>query len=793
MWRNVLMGVLIGTFIVTIALGTFVCIQIYNMKPDYSGNFEVKGLKEPVSVFWDSSGVIHINGRNMEDVILATGFVSAKERLWQMEIMRRVAKSRLSEIYGDETLEIDKLFSTLSLDSLTEDIYQDISDISKVWLEKYSQGINLYIDEIGDDLPIEFILMKTKPEKWQPQDCLLQNRLIAWSLNFNWKADLLYWQLRSKLPKNKFQEIWPRWREYPKIISVSNLPSFIKKNLEIQDQLKRYIGFGNTHFGSNNWVIAPSKSQNGFALLANDPHLNLQLPSIWLEIHLKTPVLDVAGFSLIGSPGIIIGRNSNCAWGVTHGMIDDCDYFIEKIDTVKKIYWQKDQQNPLGVRRRVISVKNKPDVLHKSFYTANGPVFNFIFPEIKMSQFISLKWVGWERSDELFTFIQFIESENWKDFTEALRSYSLPANNFVYADISGNIGYRLGGKIPIRTYETGLLPQEGFRQNKRWNSWIPFDEMPSIYNPEKGWIVTANNRIVDDYPYYLSELWEPPYRAMRITELIDTGGKIDFQKMHDIQMDRLNLLAKEILPLILSDLEMLPIQDDKKEVGLLLLKNWDYSMEVAEIAPTLYEVLQILLIKNIFSDEMGDDLFHIFTDLPNYYLRIFSQLFNKRNSPWFNDVLTPSLETRKDIILKSYNETFQYLEKNLGKEMAEWQWGKLNHLELKMAHNIGRVSLMRRIFNKGPFPFSGCNTTVNVGISKYSQPFWIEGGASLRFLVDWEKDRKYWSILPGGNSGQFLSEFYGNQIDDWLVGSLKQVNFDGVRSRHKLLLKPEKK
>jgi penicillin amidase len=758
------------------------------MSPDYQGEYDLLGLEQRVEVYWDSAGVVHIQGDVIKDVILASGFITAQERLWQMEMMRRLAKGRLSEMFGEATLEIDMLFRTIAIDSITRRNYENISTDSKLWLQKYAEGINNYIRIAEDDLPIEFLLMNIRPELWTPQDCLLQNRLMAWILNFNWKADLLYWQLYSTLPREKFQEIWPRLMDYPDIIENPEAFKILSKLTHLYDQIGEILNFQQLYSGSNNWVISPEKTQNGHALLANDPHLNLQIPSIWFEMHLKTADVDVAGFALPGSPGIIIGRNSRIAWGVTNGMIDDSDYFIERIDTLKKYYYQDEVPVPLQVQSHRISVKDQMDFYFDIYSTNNGPVFNSIFPKLKLSNFISFRWVGWEISDELSTFIKLSRAETWEDFREAFRSYALPAQNFVYSDIIGNIGYLLSGRIPIRTYQSGLIPQTAFESQNRWKGWISFQQMPNLYNPVDGSIVTANNPVMKSYPFYLSELWEPPYRALRIKQMIAEADKVSVSDTKKFQTDVFNLLAQEIVPVVISHLKSKNLEDPIKNDILVLLRNWNFKMDLDKIPPAVYEVLQHFLVRNIFTDEMGSELFNLFTDLPNFYIRIFVQIFKTNVSEWFDDVTTTRRETKAEIIVRSFDQSIEYLRRLLGDDLSDWRWRDLNKVNFQ--HVLGKVALTRQIFNRGPFPFSGDGTTVNAGIYRYAEPFRVSGGASLRFLVDWGETRSYWSIIPGGNSGNFLSEYYDNQIGLWRRGALKKVSMDNFETGNKIILNP---
>jgi penicillin G amidase len=788
MLKQFLLGLIIVLFILFLLSSIFVLIQYHQLKPDYDKNYQLKDLDEPVKISWDKGGVIHIEGQDIADVVFAAGFATAKERLWQMEVIRRAAKGQLSEIFGSVTLDIDKLFLTLGLDSITRLNYQQISSESRDWLQNYSSGINAYLTAVGSDLSIEFILMDCKPAPWTPEDCLLQNRFMAWMLNFNWKADFLYWQLVSYISQEKVGEILPKWKGYPDIISEYGPPNNILRLVDISQQLDQIIGLNSGIWGSNSWVVSPEKMVNKKACLANDPHLGLQLPSVWIELHLKTKGFEVMGFSLPGAPGIIIGRNNSIAWGLTNGMIDDSDFFLEKVDTLKGIYWKDNVTLPLTKKDHLIKIKDQDDLIYTSYNTENGPLLNLVFPEIKVTQAISLKWVGWEMSDELHTFIHLATATDWTALENALRTYAVPAQNFVIADRQGNIGYRLGGKIPIRSYQQGLLPQPGWDSINLWRSWIPFSEMPKLSNPTDGFIITANNQIRSDYPYYLSELWEPPYRAQRLRELLEADSVLDFQQMIEFQLDTKNLLAREILPLILPELDSLPVQIDLIEEIKALLNNWDFFMVENSIAAAISETIQYFLIQNIFKDEMGEEIFKLWTGMPNFYLRIFLQVFNNEHSLWFDNMMTDEVETRPIIIRKSIIEGIGWLESTCGKNLEDWRWGEIH--QLKLNHTLGKVALTDILFNRGPFSAAGSGCTVNVATYRYDSPYEMFVGPSLRFLVDWGSPEGYWSILPGGNSGHFLSEFYDDQIISWREGNLKLVKLSEVKRTKVIHLLP---
>ncbi|MFZ0389202.1 MAG: penicillin acylase family protein, partial [Calditrichia bacterium] len=740
-------------------------------------------------LMWDSSGVIHIQAENEDDLLFASGYAVARERLFQMELMRRVGKGRLSEVFGDTTIKIDKLFLTLGIDSVVKQVYPELSATSRNWLEQYSAGVNAYLQKTGGDLPMEFIVLGIDPEPWTPQDCLLQHRIMTWFLNFNWKADLVYWLIHEQVPQEKFKEIWPDWTKYPTILKPGKIGELYRRMLEIDRQVRDLAGLPDGHWGSNSWVISPQKSSSGKALLANDPHLALQLPPIWIEMHLQCPKINVAGFALPGSPGIIIGRNEKISWGLTNGMVDDCDYFIEEADTTEKSYVVDGEQRKLDAHNVYLGIKGETDRILTVYRTGHGPVFNHIFPDLQLSRYLSLQWIGFEFSDELLTFARLAKAENYDDFREALRSYRMPAQNFVYADRFGTIGYRLGGSVPLRTYKTGFLPVSGSDPGNRWRGYVDFDKMPEIVNPERQWIVTANNRVTADNGYYISQFWEPPYRAMRIEELLNQYSKIGVEEIRQIQKDVKNLLAEETLPVILPVLES-SVRSRRDEDMILLLKNWDYRMVEEAVAPSLFEVLQYKLIRNIFQDEMEKDLFTIFVNLPNFYLKIFSQVLLQPNSQWFDNVNSPEREGRSEIILKSFRQTMNFLKDSVDSRPENWRWGQLHQLELM--HAMGQVPILKQLFNKGPFPVPGSGTTINVAAYQYAHPFKMIAGPSMRFVVDWSARESYLSILPGGNSGNFLGRYYDNQIEAWRSGELKKVELYKVKSAKQMILSPGK-
>jgi len=793
-WGSITIVAIILLFIIF-----FFWLQYGKLKPNYTENRILTNLQDTVSVFIDSSGVYHIQAANEEDLIRAQGYCEASERLWQMEMTRRIGLGKLSEVFGDTTLKIDRLFRTLDFATLIDRLYRNASPESKNWMQWYVEGVNQYIRESEDNLPIEFQLLRFKPELWKPAETFLVQRILAWILNYNWKTDFLYWVLQQKVSSSRFKDILPRWGNFPTIINLSAPEkAFFYDLWEIDSQFRSLLKFPISNWGSNSWVVSGDKTATGKPILANDPHLGLTLPSIWFEVVLESPEFRVAGFSIPGSPGIVIGRNENIAWGLTNGMIDDSDYFIEKIDTLNKTYLQNGKKLELKVKKISLTVKDRP-VEFKTYWTHHGPILNTIFEKIKIPSFISLKWTAWDDSDELRTFYLLARARNWEQFLEALSFFKSPAQNFVYADKEGNIGYHLAGAVPIRPDNQGLFPRNGSDSANDWQGYVPFSKLPHIYNPDRGWIVTANNKIVDDYPFYLSEVWEPPFRATRIEQLLrEKSSPLSVQDVQAIQMDTRSLLSLELF----SDLKTL-LQNNQKAIMekgvenpreiLSILEGWDGNYSRRDVVPAIIELWQWYLIQNIFEDEMGKELFDLFVDLPNFYQRIFYQIFSRQSSAWYDRVDTPDrVESREEILLSSFVDAISFLKEKMGDKPFQWEWGKLHTLYLK--HTLGEVFPLNRLFNRGPFSVPGNGTTVNVATYNFKEPFGVMAGPSMRMIVDWSDSESYLSIFPGGNSGNVFSEFYDNQIAKWIDGKLLKIRMLNPERfySYKYLLLPEK-
>ncbi|MCH6560527.1 penicillin acylase family protein [candidate division KSB1 bacterium] len=441
--------------------------------PKMAGSMALSILNQPVEVYRDEYGVPHIFAGNESDLFRAAGFVAAQDRLWQMDFSRRVANGQLSEIFGETTVEHDKFVRIWGFKRTAEKIVEILSPESLLALKSYAEGVNAFIESHSEQLPIEFSLLKYKPEKWKIEDSIAFVRLMGWKLSFSWYTDLVLQELVAKLGEKKTREVFPDFpKDGPFILPSSTRPfwtqtqNFINSGMQVQ----AFLGFGSTHLGSNSWVVAGEKSACGKPLLANDPHLELRAPSVWYEMHLSGGEINVAGVSFPGVPGIVIGHNEHIAWGLTNGMIDDVDFYLEKInpDSTSQ-YLNGSRWQDFETVTEEIRIKDaEPESLQIRF-SRNGPIISEVHPMLENGdEAVSMRWVGHEPSDELLAYLKVQKSKSWDEFTEALRHYKVPAQNFVFAAANGDIGYYLAGGIPLRSRTNGVLPHEGWKSPKTY-------------------------------------------------------------------------------------------------------------------------------------------------------------------------------------------------------------------------------------------------------------------------------------------------------------------------------------
>jgi penicillin G amidase len=777
-----------GTLIVIFIAGfLFVRHLITRSFPDYEGTITSSSLLQPVTIYRDEYGVPHIVASDEDDAYFAVGVVHAQDRLWQMELIRRAGQGRLAEVLGPEALDIDRLFRTLGFTAIVEQTIEEFSPEIKRMMDQYSAGVNHIIRTSKGKYPIEFDVLQFEPEPWEPAHSLLISKLMAYELCFAWRAEVAMGQIIENLEFDLATKVIPGFPFDTPVIVPEELigrrfTNTLRELRKIDFKYRKLVGSQGTHVGSNSWVISGDLSAHGKTMLANDPHLGLAAPSRWYEVSIQAGNhLHVGGMTLAGSPVVIIGRNNSIAWGLTSMMADDADFYIEEIDTTgTPRYLIDDQWRDLTIREEEIKVRNENSLLLTVFETHRGPLVQSLLgiqPGKWEDQAISIRWTGLEPTSEINTFYGINKASTYAEFRESLRHFSVPGQNFVYADTAGNIAYHAAARVPIRPHGNPTLPFPGWDSRYDWSGYIPFDELPQLYNPPGGIIATANNKIVDDsYPYYISAMWESSSRIKRILEMLDNRNLFlvaDFQRM---QNDYISVHAREVVPYLLQAFDGIAIDDEDVSRSLSYFRNWDYYFGPEDVPTAIFNVFWLKFIENTFKPRMGEELFYEYVGLSNIPLRALTALLDSPTSEWFENPHTPQRENRDYVIRKSLNDAISFLRENLGEDIRTWHWGSIHTITFE--HTFGQRSPMEKIVNIGPYPVGGAGTTVNSGEFFLFDPYKNILGPSMRIIVDLANPAVAHTVIPTGQSGQPLHRHYKDQTQLWLDGRYKTTSMN---------------
>ncbi len=752
--------------------------------PKESGEVTVSALDEPVTVYRDPYGVPHVFAQSESDLFRAAGYLCAQDRLWQMELSRRAAWGRLSEIFGNASLKADKALRIWGFGRIAKQTVPLLSPESRLILEAYAEGVNSYLEKNGNHLPIEFALLGYRPEPWRIEDTLALTRLMAWRLSFSWHVEPALGRLVDKLGAAMVADIVPGFpREGPMILERYSSKVWQRSEafLAASERAQELIGWPPAPMVSNSWVVSGERSVTGKPLLANDPHLELGVPPLFYEMHLHGGRFDVAGVVIPGIPAVMIGHNRAIAWGLTNGMLDDVDFFLEVVNPENgQQYRTPDGWRDFQTVREIIAVKDSADVVLDVRYTRHGPVVSDIQPLASRGDtLLAMQWTGQQASDDLRAFAGINTASNWQEFSRSVRRVRAPALNFVYGDTAGNIGYILGGEVPLRRDNDGMLPDPGWTGQGDWIGKLPERRRPHVLNPRQGFLVTANNPFAPDLPVYMSYLWESSGRAQRIRELLLSKEKHSLSDFARYQLDLVSPEMREVFPIFLRTLEADP-EVTRRYRGLLeLCKSWDLQETSDSIPAALANVWFYQVVVNTLKDEMGDSLFQEYVQPNNIPIRVMLKLLQKPDSPWWDDVTTPARETQAEILRRSLQAALSYLRQQAGDNVSDWQWGKVHALTFR--HPLAVRRPLDRLLNIGPYPLGGSATTIAKAEYPFTKPFAVMAGPVTRQLVDLGDIDQSLAVLSTGQSGQRFSRHYADQVPLWLSGRLHSMPMDSTR------------
>ncbi|MCX6136498.1 MAG: penicillin acylase family protein, partial [Ignavibacteriales bacterium] len=663
----------IGLSLIVIAVVSVILLRNLLTKsfPVVEGNVIAHGLEKPVHVMRDGYGVPHILARSEHDLFFTQGYVHAQDRLWQMDLERRAALGRLSEVLGTRTLPYDKLFRTVGLGRIADSLESALHPESRRILQAYADGVNCFIASHRGKYPIEFDMLNYEPEPWTIRHSLALMRLAAWELNMAWYVDLTLGELVRRLGEEKANQVFPTYPEnapimVPKELAGKKMPLAALDFWNVDKEFRATFGFSGMHVGSNAWVVGPKRSVSGKAMLANDPHLAYTAPARWYELHMKGGSYDVAGVSLPGAPLIVIGHTKDIAWGMTNVMADDADFFVEKQDTLRpELYQYRDQWRTFETYTDTIVVKDSLPVVLMARSSVHGPIVNDVHPRggAAGGAPLALRWTGQNISDEFFALSIINRAKDWSGFLGGVKHFTVPGQNFLYADAEGNIGYHAGVRLPVRGTQNPSLPLPGWTGEYDWRGFVPFEELPWLYNPPEGFIASANNKLVDNsFPYHISNLWEPPSRIQRIRDMLMERPQCTVGDFKTMQLDTYSAFARDVVPHILIAYDSTTAVAPVVENALRHFRNWHFQELRDDVTSTLFQFFMTHLLQNTFEDEMGPELFHDYIFMANMPYRVIMAMLQRDNAEWFDDVRTPDVETKNEIVRKSLMEALNELQ-----------------------------------------------------------------------------------------------------------------------------------
>ncbi len=789
--------------------------------PQIDGEIQVTGLEGPVDVYRDSMGIPHIYAASAHDLFFAQGYIHAQDRFWQMDAWRHIGSGTLSEMFGSAQVETDTFLRTLGWRVTAEAEWKALGPDSRAILQAYTDGVNAYLkDHNGTALSLEYAILGLlspdyKIEPWTPVNSLTWGKAMAWDLRGNMDEEITRAVLLKTLTPEQVDQLYPPYPEdHPVIVNkigdgtaasavpaaptdpalLSALPlDSVQSNIALLDPLLGQLSDG---IGSNSWAVSGKLTDTGKPILANDPHLGIQMPSIWYQVDMHCMPkndacpFEMAGFSFAGVPGVVIGHNDRIAWGFTNTGPDVMDLFIEKVNPEDPNQYEVDGKwVNFETRKETIAIVGGEPVEVTVRLTRHGPVISDAYGPLKdqgdpkdkefvpfkeragielpQQYVIALQWTALTPSTPFEAIWGFDKAQNWTEFRAAASNFHVPAQNLLYADVDGNIGYQMPGDVPIRKKGDGRFPVPGWNSEYDWTGYIPFEEQPYTFNPAEGYIVTANNRVPPrDYPYLVTADWDYGFRANRIVEMIQNApGKIDIAYIQKMHGDAYDASAAALLP-IWSEINYKAASPNEAYV-LDLMQKWDDQSTADSKAAAVYQQFWWNLDQNTFND-----------DLPERYavsggdkdFEVMRRLVQVPNDPFWDDRSTADkVETRDDIFIASLVETVNQLEKDYGKDPAKWPtWGSLHTATFRNG-TLGESGIgpIEDLFNRGPFPTGGGKSIVNATGWSIGESFEVDWLPSMRMIVDLSNLNNSLTVHTTGQSGHAYNEHYADMAPLW--------------------------
>ncbi|KAF2326230.1 penicillin acylase family protein [Flavobacterium daemonense] len=782
--------------VLIVVLAIALCAYIFHLKPKYEGELQLKNLQKETTVYFDEFGVPHIYADSEKDAMTALGYVHAQERLWQMELLRRIAPGRLSEIFGSVALKNDKFFAGIGIEEASAKAIAKLDKNSESYklTQAYLDGINQYLEE--GITPIEFTLVGVKKEKFTIKDVYNIFGYMSFSFAMAQKTDPLLTDIRNKYGAEYLKDLGINGE-----FNTTQLKSS-KENIEEYTEISKSVAALldkspiPPFIGSNSWVAGPHKTKSGKVIFANDPHIGFSQPATWYEAHIVTPKHELYGCYLAGTPFPLLAHNRDYAYGLTMFENDDIDFYQEK----NKVGDANQYQTPSGfasyeIRKKTIKVKDTSDVVMTIKSSRHGPIMNDLLEHLDKKNPIAMLWTYTNQPIQILDAVYGLShAKNKEDFKNAVKLVAAPGLNVMYGDAKGNVAWWATGKLYKHNEGVNThLILDGTNGKDDITEYLDFSKNPSAENPKWGYVYSANNQpeVIDGYlypGYYL-----PEDRAKRISTLMDAKSDWDKEAISKMIYDNTSDVAVGTVQNLISNIDLITISKEEKE-AVNVLKSWKGTTNLEDVAPTIYNKWVYLYLKNTFEDEMGKDNFNLFLGVSVGKQVIANQIKNE-NSVWWDNINTKNVkETRKDIVSKSFHEAIKALQTQLGNSIPEWKWEKVHTVEHE--HPLGKIAALRKLFNVGPFASPGSNEVINNLFFGFNEEgkYYVKGGPSTRRIVDFSDIENSWSILPTGQSGNPFSKHYHDQAEMYNAGKFRKMKLNKaeiIKTSTKLVLKPK--
>lgn len=794
---KLLKRILLAIPILLVVITVLILVYLQTTKPKYDGEESLANISKQTTVYFDEYGVPHIYAETQKDAMVTLGYVHAQDRLWQMELMRRIAPGRLSEIFGGKLLKTDKFFAGIGIDENSEQAVANLDKNSETYIlaNAYLDGINQYIEQ--GTVPVELRLLGIKQEKFTLKDVYNIFGFMSFSFAMAQKTDPLLTDIRDRygidylkdfgihgeLGTQQLKSFQGKYKEYAEVstavanlLEASPIPAFI---------------------GSNSWVIGGGKTKSGKVILANDPHIMHSQPGTWYEAHITCPDYEIYGYYIAGTPFPLLGHNHNYAYGLTMFENDDVDFFQEENNPNNdRQYKTVDGYKNYVYQQRTIKVKDSADVKLDVKSSQHGPIVTGLLDGLKSKEPIAMSWIYTQQKNEILEAVyQLSHAKNLESFHKNIELIKAPGLNIMYGDAKGNIAWITSGKLykVDKSVNTNFILNgaNGIDDKKEW---LPFDKNPAAINPPWNYVYSANNQpeAIDGYlypGYYL-----PKDRAERIDQLL--GPKNDWTKEDVSKMivDNTSTTSKGIVNGMMSKVDENKLDNiDKKAFSIL--REWAGTNDLSDISPVIYNKWLYFYLKDTFQDELGDESFKMLLST-HIVKQIIGQQTQNGASPWWDNINTKNKkETQSDILTVSFREAILSLEKQFGGDVGKWRWGKVHQVEFQ--HPIGKVALFSRFFNVGPFPLAGSNEVIDNELFTYTDEadIMVKGGPSTRRIIDFSDIENSMSVLPSGQSGNPMSAHYNDQAALFTSGQFRKMKLNRKEieaTSTKLVFQPRK-